>query len=274
MSITITQGFKNARTVLTSFSQYFEFQTYNSGKVYQIDESTSNIEATPPLEQAAITSITVSHESSTVAKDGYVDISAILGSTLISTDYLELEFSTEFLIESSSLVTCGKVVSGTETSVPCTPIITSGYLSYVKVEGACPCDSTTTYTIRLNNVRNLLEVIAFSGTLTLNTKASATESIGTGSLDLSTLTTLTEGELTSTSVVRSATSQGADSTFTLAFTTPGVLLDSSTIQIGLPLNQIVKSGTSFTCTDPSTSTTLTCSESPAATATYNYRCYM
>jgi hypothetical protein len=116
----------------------------------------------------------------------------------------------------------------------------------------------------------LLEAKAYTGTLTFNTKASATESIGTGTLDLSTVTTLTAGELTSTSVTRSATSQGAASTFTLAFTTPGVLLDASTIQIGLPLNQIVKSGTSFTCTDPSTSTTLTCTETPTATSTYNY----
>jgi hypothetical protein len=87
---------------------------------------------------------------------------------------------------------------------------------------------------------------------------------------LSTVTTLTAGELTSTTVVRSATSQGAASTFTMAFTTPGILLDSSTIQLGLPLNQIVKSGTSFTCTDIDTSTTLTCNASPIATSTYNY----
>ena len=91
-----------------------------------------------------------------------------------------------------------------------------------------------------------------------------------GTLDLSTVTTLTASELTSTSVARSASSQGATATFTLAFTTPGVLLDSSTVQFGLPINQIVKSGSSFTCTDPTTSTALTCTESPTATSTYNY----
>jgi hypothetical protein len=93
--------------------------------------------------------------------------------------------------------------------------------------------------------------------LTYNTKASATESIGTGSLDLSTVATLTEAELTSTTVVRSAAAQGAIATFTMAFTTPGVLLDGSTIQIGLPLNQIIKSSTLFICTDIDTSIVLT-----------------
>lgn len=105
MSIVITQGFKNARTVLTSFTKYFTFQTWTSDKAYQVDESTSNIEATPALSQAAISSISVSFQSSTVAYDGYVDISAVLGSTLLSTDYLEISFDTEFLLESSSTVT-------------------------------------------------------------------------------------------------------------------------------------------------------------------------
>lgn len=82
--------------------------------------------------------------------------------------------------------------------------------------------------------------------MTYVTKASETENIGTGTLDLSTVSTLNAAELTSATVVRSATSQGATSTFTLSFTTPGILLDGSTIQIGLPLNQIVKEGTSFT----------------------------
>lgn len=106
--------------------------------------------------------------------------------------------------------------------------------------------------------------------MTYNTKATDTEGIGTGTLDLSTVTTLSAGELTSTTIVRSATSQGALSTFNFSFTTPGVLLDGSTVQIGLPLNQITKDGSSFTCSDPSTSTTLTCTESPTATSTHNY----
>ena len=193
-----------------------------------------------------------------------------MGSTILSTDYVELSFSTEFLLQSTSTVTWGKVVSGTASSITCTPTYTSGYLSYVKVEGLWACDSTSTYTIRLYNVRNILEAKAFSGTLTMNTKASATESIGTGTLTLSTVTTLTAGTLTSTTVSRTATSQGADSIFTLQFTTPGVLLDASTIQLGLPLNQIVMSSTAYTWTDPTTSTTLTCTASPTATSTYNY----
>lgn len=91
----------------------------------------------------------------------------------------------------------------------------------------------------------------------MNTKASATEGVGTGSLNLSTISTLTAGELTSTSVARSATKQGVDSTFTMTFTTPGVLLDASTIQLGLPLNQIVMSSSAFVCVDATTSASLT-----------------
>jgi hypothetical protein len=105
MSITITQGFKNARTVLTSFTQYFVYQSLTSDQVYQIDESTDNIVATPDIEQVGITSIAVSFESATVAHEGYVDISAVLGSTLLSTDFIEINFDTEFLLQTSTDIT-------------------------------------------------------------------------------------------------------------------------------------------------------------------------
>ena len=270
MKIIITQGFKNTRTLLSSFTKFFVFQTYTPDKVYQVDQSTSNIEATPALIQASISSIAVAFQSATVAHEGYVDVSAVLGATVLSTDYIELSFSAEFVLQGASSITCSKVVGSVATAITCTPTFTSGYLSYIKIEGLCNCDSTSTYTVRIHNIRNLLESKAFIGTLTYSTKASATESIGTGTLDLSTVPKLSAGILTSTTVTRSISSQGAVSIFTLAFTTPGILLDGSTIQLGLPLNQIVKEGASFTCTDPSTGTALTCSVSPAATATYNY----
>ena len=43
MEIVITQGFKNARTVPTTSTQYVVYQSWTSDKSYQIDESTSNI---------------------------------------------------------------------------------------------------------------------------------------------------------------------------------------------------------------------------------------
>lgn len=105
MTITISEGFKNARTVKTSFSYYFVYMTYTSDLLYQIDQSTSSISATPSLAQAAITSISVSFEDSVTALEGYADISAILGSTVLSTDYIEMTFSSEFLLSTSSSVT-------------------------------------------------------------------------------------------------------------------------------------------------------------------------
>jgi hypothetical protein len=137
MSITIIQGFKNARTVLATTTQFFVYQSYTSDLLYQIDESTSNIIATPAITEAAITSISVSFESSTVTNEGYADILAVLGSTVLAADYIELTFSAEFLLQTSSTVTCGKVVSGVETAVTCTPTMTSGYLSSVIVNGIC-----------------------------------------------------------------------------------------------------------------------------------------
>ena len=134
----------------------------------------------------------------------------------------------------------------------------------------CVCDSTTTYTIRLNNTGTLLEAKAFTGTLTYNTKASDTEDIGTGTLDLSTISTLTAAELTSTSVTRAATSQGASTTFTINFTIPGTPFDRSTIQLGLPLNQIGLSGSAFACADGSDSTSLTCAASSTVNSTYSF----
>lgn len=105
MSITITQGFKNARTVLSSFSQYFVFQSVTTDKVYQVDESTDNIVASPSISEAAITSISVSFESATTTHEGYADIYAVLGSTVLSTDYIELSFDSEFLLQTSNDVT-------------------------------------------------------------------------------------------------------------------------------------------------------------------------
>lgn len=105
MTVVITQGFKNARTVLSTFSSYFVYLSYTSDKTYQIDQSTSNIIATPAITQAAITSIAVAFQSSTVAYDGYADISFVLGSSVLSTDYIELSFSTEFLLQSTSTTT-------------------------------------------------------------------------------------------------------------------------------------------------------------------------
>mmetsp|Transcript_27140 Transcript_27140/g.31316 ORF Transcript_27140/g.31316 Transcript_27140/m.31316 type:complete len:119 (-) Transcript_27140:477-833(-) len=117
MSVTISQGFKNTRTVLSTYTTYFSFYSYTSDKTYQVDQSTANISPSPSLTLATISSIAVAFQSSTVAYDGYVDISAVLGSTVLSTDYIEFIFSTEFLLQSSATVTCGKVVSGTSTSV-------------------------------------------------------------------------------------------------------------------------------------------------------------
>ena len=246
MTLTITSGFKNSRTVLASITNYFVYQSYTSDQNYQIDQSTDNIEATPAVDQAAISSIAVSFQSSVTAYEGYADVSAVLGSTVTASDFVELSFSAEFILETSTTLACSKVDGSTVTSLTCTNFtITSGYVSFVKVEGLCPCDSTTTYTIRLSNIGTLLEAKAFTGTLTYNTKASDTEGIGTGTLDLSTISTLTPAELTSTSVTRTATSQGANSIFTINFTIPGTLLDSSTIQLGLPLNQIALSGSAF-----------------------------
>ena len=116
----------------------------------------------------------------------------------------------------------------------------------------------------------MLEAKAFTGTLTYETKVSSTEEIGTGSLDLSTITTLAAATLTSTTVTRSDDDQATTATFTLNFTTPGILLDSSTIQLGLPLNQIVNSSSLFMCADGSDSSSLPCSASPTANSTYNF----
>lgn len=137
MKIFITQGFKNARTVLSSFSKFFVFQTYTPDKVYQVDQSTSNIEATPALNQASITGIAVTFQSSTVAHEGYLDVSAVLGSTVLSSDYVELSFSAEFVLQSATSITCSKVVSSVANPITCTPTFTSGYLSLIKVEGLC-----------------------------------------------------------------------------------------------------------------------------------------
>jgi hypothetical protein len=272
MSITLTQGFKNPRTIKSTYSQYFVYQTYTSDKTYIIDESTASIVATDTLTAVSVTSLAISFESSTVAHEGYIDVFAVLGSSILASEYINLSFNAEFILDSGTTPTCQKVDGSTTSSLTWTTTTTSGYISTIKVEGLCAWDSTTTYTIRVNNVRNILEAKAFSGEMTYETRVSTTELIGSGTLTLSSISTLTPGTLTSTSVARTDANQGAVSEFTITFTTPGVLLDSSTVQLDLPLNQIVKtnSGTDFVWTNASSGATLTRTATPTATSTYNY----
>ena len=137
MAITITQGFRNTRTVPATFSNYFKFQSITPDKQFQIDESTTDIEATPSLTKATISSISVSFQSSVTAYEGYVDISAVLGSTVLASEYVELTFSDEFIRQGTGSVTCGKVENGTETATTCAPTFTSNYLSTIIVNGLC-----------------------------------------------------------------------------------------------------------------------------------------
>lgn len=94
--------------------------------------------------------------------------------------------------------------------------------------------------------------------------------IGFGAYDLSTIPSLTAAELSSATVVRSDTTQGAPSTYTFEFSIPNILLDGSTIQLGLPFDQILMDGSAFVCTDPTTNTDLSCVATPAADSNYNY----
>ena len=96
MTFIITSGFKNSRTVLSTISNYFAYQSYTSDQNYQIDQSTSNIEVTPPVEQTAISSIAVSFQSSVTAYEGYADISAVLGSTVAASDLLSFRLVLSF----------------------------------------------------------------------------------------------------------------------------------------------------------------------------------
>lgn len=55
---------------------------------------------------------------------------------------------------------------------------------------------------------------------------------------MSTQANLIPGVLSGVSVIRSATTQGLSSEFTIMFTTPGYLLDDAIIELQLPDNQI------------------------------------
>lgn len=192
--------------------------------------------AAAALTPVAITSIVASFEESKVGFIGYTDLTMDLAAEMLITDYLQLAFSEEFVRENvATALTCNKVTGGVVgAALTCTPTYTAGRLETLKVEGLCPCSSGTTVTIRLNSVENLLETKAFAGTLAITSHASATESIGSGSFDLTTVPTLSVNTLTSCEVVRALTTQGAVTTFTISFDLPGKLLDNSEALIGLP----------------------------------------
>jgi hypothetical protein len=147
---------------------------------------------------------------------------------------------------------------------------TTGYLQNITVDDLCACDETTTYTIRIDGVRNLLEGKDYQGTLTYHTYPLVGEILGEGILDLSTLDTLQPAEMTIATATRSVQSLGAYTDITLDFTTPAILLDESTILIGFPLDQVLIDGLTFTCVDSSTNADLGCSQTPGSNATHYF----
>jgi hypothetical protein len=123
-------------------------------------------------------------------------------------------------------------------------VYSNGRLTSLRLLNICPCTSTERITFRLHKVMNILELKAFTGTATFVSKASATESIGTGSLSLSTLPTLTQDSLTSCSMTRVSPIQGTITLFTLSFTTPSILLSQALVKVSLPKTQIRKANAS------------------------------
>lgn len=84
------------------------------------------------------------------------------------------------------------------------------------------------------------------------------------------MSTLSPGELTSTTVVRSKSTQGIAADFTLNWTIPGYLLDGSLVELRLPLNQIVIStGSSYTFTDGGSTSLTWTAASGSPTTTHN-----
>ena len=63
--------------------------SYTPNQQYQIDGSTTDIEATPFLKKATISNISVSFQSLVTAYEGYLDISAVLESAVLASDYIE-----------------------------------------------------------------------------------------------------------------------------------------------------------------------------------------
>lgn len=78
--------------------------------------------------------------------------------------------------------------------------------------------------------------MAFSGLLTVQVMHSVSAAIATGTYSLTKVPTLTPGVLLSASVTRSQPIQGKVSVFSLSWTTPGILLANSVVELDLPLN--------------------------------------
>jgi hypothetical protein len=96
-------------------------------------------------------------------------------------------------------------------------------------------------------VVNRLYVDTFSGNLLIETRIDSSTLISTKTYTLSSVATLSPGVPTSVTVVRSKSTQGVASDFTLTWTTPGYLIDGSMVELRLPLNQIlILSGSAYT----------------------------
>lgn len=177
------------------------------------------------------------------------------GATIQANHYVMLTFDSEFIRKDAGAITCAFVSGSTETTKTCTTTDSSNVISTVQINNICSssnCDDSTTYTLRLKNVVNRFYVDSFSGNMLIETRIDSSTLISTVTYDLSKVSTLSPGVLTSATVTRSKSTQGVSSDYTITWTTPGYLIDDSLVELKLPLNQIViASGSSFTFTDGS-----------------------
>ena len=99
----------------------------DSTKTYNGDLSTAILSASPVLTEIPITGLAVSWEENSVANLGYVDISLILGTSMVASDTVKLTFDQKFLVNYSGSGTYS-CANGSGAALTCTYTYGSGYL--------------------------------------------------------------------------------------------------------------------------------------------------
>lgn len=152
------------------------------------------IETDNALTTASGSITSVSLDSTLVGESVALTAVMTFGTSIYSTDVVTLTFSAEFVRSDAGSLTCA---DGSSVTKSCTATSTSNVINSIAVSAFCSttCSSSTSYTIVASNCVNLLEVKAYSGTMTMSTATSGGYSISTATYTLSSISTITVNTL-------------------------------------------------------------------------------
>ena len=234
--ITFTQGFRNIGYVATQ-TTYFKIYSQTSSGVAANENETNTKASTTALAATTITVSSIVLDSYLAGAAATMTIKIKFGSKIENDATHTTVFTfTDAFFRNDVAITCTNSVG---TSLTCSSTHSSNLVNTLSVTGLCSADCASSTDIQIiAEVINYLEVYDIVGTMTVATTTSAGQAIAasTSSFSYASMSSITKNFLASPSVTRSDEVQGEDASYTIKFTTPGVLAQDPVIILSLPLN--------------------------------------